>query len=154
MCNAKSKSDLWCDDLCCSLTGPLGMSGRQIRRINQLINHAIITFVGCLPWASHPVNTVLHAAKYCAVTRKPLCWQATGWNTNFTLSPSYSFHKSSYHMFFKPIQIPWALNTGTCIRQGDLFYSAGLHRNHVLATDNTGKIRRGFGKMQVNGLEG
>ena len=31
-------------------------------------------------------------------------------------------------------------------RQGDLFYSARLHRNHVLATANTGKIRRGFGK--------
>ena len=26
------------------------------------------------------------------------------------------------------------------------FYSAGLHRNHVLATANTGKIGRGFGK--------
>ena len=47
---------------------------------------------------------------------------------------------------FQPISIPWALNTGTCIRQGDLFYSAGLHRNHVLATANTGKIGRGFGK--------
>ena len=35
---------------------------------------------------------------------------------------------------------------GTCIRQCDLFYSAGLHRNHVLATANTGKIGRGFGK--------
>ena len=42
--------------------------------------------------------------------------------------------------------MPWALNTGTCLWQGDLFYSAGLHRNHVLATTNTGKIRRGFGK--------
>ena len=42
--------------------------------------------------------------------------------------------------------MPWALNTGTCLRQGDLFHSAGLHRNHVLATTNTGKIRRGFGK--------
>ena len=49
-------------------------------------------------------------------------------------------------MFFEPIYIPRALNTGTCIRQGDLFYSAGLHRNHVLATANTGKIGRGFGK--------
>ena len=39
------------------------------------------------------------------------------------------------------------LNTGTCIRQGDLFYSAGLHRNHVLATANTGKIGRGVGKI-------
>ena len=42
--------------------------------------------------------------------------------------------------------MPWALNAGTCLWQGDLFYSAGLHRNHVLATTNTGKIRRGFGK--------
>ena len=40
--------------------------------------------------------------------------------------------------FFEPIYIPWALNTGTCIQQGDLFYSAGLHRNE--------KIGRGFGK--------
>ena len=30
-----------------------------------------------------------------------------------------------------------------CIR--DRFYSAGLHRNHVLATANTEKIGRGFG---------
>ncbi|WP_419629616.1 hypothetical protein, partial [Thiolapillus sp.] len=49
-------------------------------------------------------------------------------------------------IFFPPIYIPRALNTGTCITQGDLFYSAGLHRNHVLATTNTGEIGRGFGK--------
>ena len=49
-------------------------------------------------------------------------------------------------MFFEPIYIPRALNTGTCIRQGELFYSAGLHSNHVLATANTGEIERGFGK--------
>ena len=49
-------------------------------------------------------------------------------------------------MFFEPIYLPRALSTGTCIRQGDLFYSAGLHRNHVLATANTGKLGRGFGK--------
>ena len=36
--------------------------------------------------------------------------------------------------------------TGTCLRQGDLFYSAGLHINHVLVTANTGEIGRGFGK--------
>ena len=67
----------------------------------------------------------------------------SGLNTNFTLSPSQSFHESSYHkvMFFlQPIYIPRALNTGTCIQQGDLFYSAGLHRNHVLATANTEKL--------------
>ena len=57
-------------------------------------------------------------------------------------------------MFWEPIYIPRALNTGTCVRQGDLFYSAGLHRNHVLATANTGEIWRGFGKVQVNGPEG
>ena len=39
-------------------------------------------------------------------------------------------------MFLEPIYIPRALNTGTCLWQGDLFYSAGLHRN----------IRRGFEK--------
>ena len=49
-------------------------------------------------------------------------------------------------MFSEPIYIPRALNTGTCFKQGDLFYSAGLHRNHVLATADTGEMRRGFGK--------
>ena len=49
-------------------------------------------------------------------------------------------------MFFEPIYIPRALNTGTCIQQGNLFYSAGLHRNYLLATANTGEIRRGFGE--------
>ena len=49
-------------------------------------------------------------------------------------------------MFSEPIYIPRALNTGTCIQHGDLFYSAGIHMNHVLATANTGEIRRGFGK--------
>ena len=58
-------------------------------------------------------------------------------------------------MFFEPIYLPRALNTGTCIWQGDLFYSAGLHKNYVLATANTGKIGSGFGKkMQVNGPVG
>ena len=56
-------------------------------------------------------------------------------------------------MCIEPVYIPRALSTGTCFQQGDLFYSAGLHRNHVLATANTGKIGRGFGKMQVNGPE-
>ena len=41
--------------------------------------------------------------------------------------------------------MPRVLNMGTCIQQVDLFYSAGRHRNHVLATVNTGKIGRGFG---------
>ena len=49
-------------------------------------------------------------------------------------------------MFFEPTYIPRELNTGTCTQQGDLFYSAGPHRNNVLATAKTGEIGRGFGK--------
>ena len=37
----------------------------------------------------------------------------------------------------------------TYILQGDLFCSAGLHRNHVLATANTGKIGQVWEKMWV-----
>ena len=51
-----------------------------------------------------------------------------------------------FFVFFYPIYIPRALNTGTCLRESDIFYSVGLHRNYVLATANTGKIGRGFGK--------
>ena len=40
---------------------------------------------------------------------------------------------------------------GTCIQQSDPLYSAGLHRNHVLATANTGEIRRGFGQTAGEG---
>ena len=49
-------------------------------------------------------------------------------------------------MFFEPIYIPRALNIGTLPLAGwpDLFVD--LHRNHMLATANTGKIGRGFGK--------
>ena len=48
-------------------------------------------------------------------------------------------------MFSEPIYMPRALNTGTCIQQGDLFYSAGQHRK---------KLGEVLEKMQVNGLEG
>ena len=57
-------------------------------------------------------------------------------------------------MFLEPIYIPRAINTGSCLRQGDVFYSAGLHRNHVLATANTGESGEVLEKMQVNGPEG
>ena len=46
---------------------------------------------------------------------------------------------------FEPIYMPRALNTGTCIQQGDLFYSAGQHRK------KSGEVLE---KMQVNGQEG
>ena len=96
----------------------------------------------------------------------------SGLNTNFSQSPSSSFHKSLYHMssFFslstpqilstiserkprktithvlEPIYIPRALNTGTCIQQGDLFYPAGLHRNRCQLQLTQEKFGRGFGK--------
>ena len=41
----------------------------------------------------------------------------------------------------EPIYILRALNMGTCIQQGDLFYSAGLH-----STANTGKTWERFWK--------
>ena len=79
----------------------------------------------------------------------------SGLNTNFTLSPSHSFHKSSYQKscFFQPLYIPWALNTGTCIWQGDLFYSVGLHRNRCQPQPHRKKSGEILEKMQVNGLE-
>ena len=34
-------------------------------------------------------------------------------------------------MLFEPIYMQRALNTGTCIQQADLFYSAGQHRKKL-----------------------
>ena len=48
-------------------------------------------------------------------------------------------------MFLEPIYMPRALNTGTCIQQGDPFYSAGQHRK---------KLGEVLEEMQENGLEG
>ena len=51
----------------------------------------------------------------------------SGLDTNFTPSPSYSFHESFYRKscfcvcFFWPIYIPRALSSGTCIQQGAYF---------------------------------
>ena len=49
-------------------------------------------------------------------------------------------------MFLEPIYIPGAFSTGTCIKQGDLFYSAGLRRNPCQPQLTKEKLRRGFGK--------
>ena len=92
---------------------------------------------------------------WCFETNQPQMI-ASGLKSNFSLSPTYSFHKSLYHksffLFFlkpqlkfypqfrnarpekqthvlEPVYIPQALNTGTCIQQSKLFYFAGLHRN-------------------------
>ena len=42
--------------------------------------------------------------------------------------------------------MPRALNTGTRIKQADLFYSAGLHRNQCKPKPTQEKVGRGFGK--------
>ena len=98
---------------------------------------------------------------------------------NFSLSPSYAFHNAFYHMSSFPqataqisstilerktrktithtlesIHILQALNTGTCIQQVDLFYSAGLCKNWCWPQLTQEKLWRGFGKMQMNGPEG
>ena len=39
---------------------------------------------------------------------------------------------------------------GTCIQQGDLFYSAGIHRNHVLANS---QHRKNLGRFWKNAGE-
>ena len=59
------------------------------------------------------------------------------------LKPQLKFYPQ---YVLEPIYFPRALNTGTFIQHGDPFYSAGLHRIHVLATAKTGEIGRGFGK--------
>ena len=41
--------------------------------------------------------------------------------------------------------IPRALNAGTCNQQGDLFYSAGLHRNQCEPQLTQEKLVREFG---------
>ena len=49
-------------------------------------------------------------------------------------------------MFLEPIYIPGALNTETCVQQGDLLYSAGLHRNRCLPQLTQENLGRDFGK--------
>ena len=46
----------------------------------------------------------------------------------------------------KPIYIPRALNTGTCIQQGNLFYSVGLQSNRCKPQLIQEKLGTGFGK--------
>ena len=57
-------------------------------------------------------------------------------------------------MFFEPIYIPRARNTGTCIRQSDLFILrayTGTGVSYSQHKKNSGDVLE---KMQVNGLEG
>ena len=58
-------------------------------------------------------------------------------------------------MFLEPIHIPRALNTGTSLRQGDQFYSAGpTQQSRVSQSQHRNNRERFWKKMQVNGPEG
>ena len=54
-------------------------------------------------------------------------------------------------MFFEPINILQALNTGTCIQQGDLDAYTGTSVSHSQHREKSGEVLE---KMQVNGPEG
>ena len=71
----------------------------------------------------------------------------SGLNTNPTISKLFILQVIiPQFMFFEPIYIPRALNTGTCIQQGDPFYSSGLHRNRCWPQTIRGKFARSFGR--------
>ena len=94
--------------------------------------------------ALSPVN---HKGLHQGWTQTLIYLQVTHSTSHYTTSLFCSNHSSnSIHNFgtqnqrekkedknethvLEPIYIPWALNRGTCIRQSDLFHSAGLHRN-------------------------
>ena len=83
-----------------------------------------------------PVN---HKGLHLGWTQTSLYLQINNFTSHFTT------------FFFSPIYIPRALNTGTYIQQGDLFYPAGLFYSEIYSQR---KIGRGLEKMQVNGPEG
>ena len=57
-------------------------------------------------------------------------------------------------MFFEAIYFPRALNTGTCIQQGDLLYSAGYTETDVSNSQHRKISEEVLEKTQVNGPEG
>ena len=85
-----------------------------------------------------------------------------GLNTNFTLLPNYSFHKSLYHvMFFCFFVLILAYFYSADTQHGNLhpkrrpfFFFCGTTQELVSHSKHRKKIGRGFGKMQVNGPEG
>ena len=75
----------------------------------------------------------------------------SGLNTNFTLSPRFSFHKSSYHKscfnkYFLASLYSARTQHGNLHPAGWPILFCGPTHESVLATANTGKIGRGFGK--------
>ena len=71
----------------------------------------------------------------------------SGLNTNFNLSPNYSFYKS-YHKscFLEPIYIPREVNTGTCLQPGENNLFCGPTRELCVNHSQHGKSSERFGK--------
>ena len=92
------------------------------------------------------------------VQPSPLQRITSGLNTNFTLSPGHSFHKSSYHkscVFFLAYLYSAGTQNGNLHPGGWPVLFCGPTQEPVLATANTGKNRERFWKkMKVNGPEG
>ena len=94
-----------------------------------------LSTVGCLVGGLSPAN---HEELHQGWTQTSVYLQVIhSTSLFFSLEPQLRFYpqfrnakpeKQLTHVF-EPIHIPRALNTGTCIQQGDLFYSAGLRRN-------------------------
>ena len=86
----------------------------------------------------------------------------SGLNTNFTLSPSHSFYKSSYHkscLFFLAYLYSTGTLHGNLHPAGRPFLFCGLTQDSVLATANTGRKKNKktgevLEQMRVNGPEG
>ena len=94
--------------------------------LGVLDNSNVRVFVGTLS----PVN---HKGLHQGWTQTSLYLQVVHFTSHHTTSRVFC-------CLFKQVYIPRVLNTGTCIHQGDLFYSAGLHRNHSQHRKKLGEV--------------
>ena len=79
----------------------------------------------------------------------------SGLNTNLTLSPSHSFHKSSYHKSCFFSLFIFCRHSAWEPASSRVTYSfCRPTQELVLATANKGKKSEVFENLQVNGLEG
>ena len=83
--------------------------------------------------ALSPVN---HKGLHQGWTQTSLCLQVI----------HFTSHHTTSHVFWAYLYSAGTQHGNLHPAGCDLFYSAGLHRNHVLVTANTGEIGTGFGK--------
>ena len=92
-------------------------------------------------------NCVPELVSWCLEPSQPLRI-TSGLKTNFTLSPSHSFHKSSYHKSWFFLAYLYSVGTqhGNLHPAGWPILFCGPTQKPVLATANTGKTRERFWK--------